>query len=74
MIGCKENLKLEEDLAGVRLEDHDLQNGVVELIPAGEIIRVDRTAPPLGRMRQVEWQGSMYGVFPQDLRKRCGSI
>jgi hypothetical protein len=65
---------LEEDLAGVRLEDHDLQNGVVELIPAGEIIRVDRTVPPLGRMQPVEWQGSMYGVFPQDLLKRCGSI
>jgi hypothetical protein len=73
MTSCKENLMLEEDLAGVRLEDHGLQNGVVELIPAGEIICVDRTAPLLGRMRQVEWQGSMYGVFPQDLVKRCGS-
>jgi putative hemolysin len=73
MSTCKENLMLEEDLAGVRLEEREHEKGVVVLIPAGEVIRVDSTAPRLGRMQQVEWQGSAYGVFPQDLLKRCGS-
>ena len=62
---------LEKDLAGVRLEEHEHEKSVLVLIPAGEVIRVDRTAPPLGRMQQVEWQGSAYGVFPKDLLKRC---
>ena len=73
MSACKEHLMLEKDLAGVQLEEHEHQKGVVVLIPAGEVIRVDSTAPHLGRMQKVEWQGSAYGVFPQDLLKRCGS-
>lgn len=71
MSTCKESLMLEKDLAGVRLEEREHEKSVLVLIPAGEVIRVDRTAPPLGRMQQVEWQGSAYGVFPQDLLKRC---
>ena len=71
MSTCKESLMLEKDIAGVRLEEHEREKGVLALIPAGAVIRVDRTAPPLGRMQQVEWQGSAYGVFPQDLLKRC---
>jgi hypothetical protein len=70
MSTCKEHLMLEKDLAGVRLEEHEHEEGVVALIPAGEVIRVDPTAPHLGRMQKVEWQGSVYGVFPQDLVKR----
>jgi hypothetical protein len=70
MSTCKESLMLEKDIAGVRLEEHEHKKGVLALIPAGAVIRVDRTAPPLGRMQQVEWQGSVYGVFPQDLLKR----
>ena len=72
MITCNESLMLEKDIAGVRLEEDEHQKGVLVLIPAGEVIQVDRTAPPLGRMQQVEWQGSAYGVFPQDLLERCG--
>ena len=68
MSTCKEHLMLEKELAGVRLEEHEV------LIPAGEVIRVDPTAPHLGRMQKVDWQGSAYGVFPQDLLKRGGSI
>jgi putative hemolysin len=74
MTTSRENLMLDEDLAGVRLEEHEHEKGVVVLIPAGEVIRIDPTAPRLGRMQKVEWQGSAYGVFPQDLLKRCGSI
>jgi hypothetical protein len=70
MSTCNDSLMLEKDIAGVRLEEHEPKKGVVVLIPAGEVIRVDRTAPPLGRMQQVEWQGFAYGVFPQDLLKR----
>jgi hypothetical protein len=70
MSTCNESLMLEKDIAGVRLEQYEHKNGVLVLIPAGAVIRVDRTAPPLGRMQQVEWQGSAYGVFPQDLLKR----
>jgi hypothetical protein len=70
MSTCKEHLMLEKDIAGVRLEEHKLEDGVVVLIPAGEVVRVDPTAPHLGRMQQVEWRGSAYGVFPQDLHKR----
>ena len=70
MSTCKESLMLEKDIAGVRLEEYEHKNGVLVLIPAGAVIRVDRTAPPLGRMQQVEWQGFAYGVFPQDLLKR----
>jgi hypothetical protein len=68
---CNDSLTLEKDIAGVRLEEHEHEKGVLVLIPAGEVIRVDPTSPPLGRMQQVEWQGSAYGVFPQDLLKRC---
>ena len=71
MSTCKEHLMVEKDLAGVRLEEQEREKGVVVLIPAGEVIRVDPTAPHLGRMQKVEWQGSAYGVFPQDLLKRC---
>ena len=74
MTTCSENLMLEKELAGVRLEEQEHEKGVVVLIPAGEVIRVDPTAPRLGRMQKVEWQGSAYGVFPQDLLNRCGSI
>jgi hypothetical protein len=63
MSTCKEHLMLEKDIAVVRLEEHKLEDGIVVLIPAGEVVRVDPTAPHLGRMQQVEWQGSAYGVF-----------
>jgi hypothetical protein len=74
MSTCKEHLMLEKDIAGVRLEEHKLENGVVVLIPAGEVVRVDRTVPLVDRMLPVEWNGSSYGVFSQDLRERADKV
>jgi len=70
---CARELVLEDDIPGVRLEDRDFKDPVLVLIPAGDVIHVDRTAPRIGRMQPVEWQGSKYGVFPQDLLKRSES-
>jgi hypothetical protein len=36
---------LEKDLAGIRLEGYEREKGAVVLIPAGDVIRVDPTAP-----------------------------
>jgi hypothetical protein len=70
---CAENLMLEDDIPGVRLEDRNFEDPVLVLIPAGDVIHVDQNAPRIGRMQPVEWQGSKYGVFPQDLLKRSES-
>jgi hypothetical protein len=70
-----EELKLEENIAAVRMGVHvagDHIEGVAVVIPAGEVIRFDRTAPLLDQMLQVEWNGSNYGVFPKDLLERTG--
>jgi hypothetical protein len=69
----KRKLKLEESIAGVHLADCGVGaqvTGVAEVIPAGEIVQVDRQAPVVGRLRQIEWNGSRYGVFPDDLLER----
>lgn len=73
----KEELKLVENIAAVRVgvpvaRDHI--DGVAVVIPAGEVIRFDRSAPLVDRMRQVEWNGSSYGVFPEDLLNRADKI
>jgi hypothetical protein len=68
----KEKLKLDENLAAVRFstqEDEDT-TGMAVVIPAGEIIQLDRAASLLGRMRQVEWKGATY-VFAEDLLNRA---
>lgn len=70
---CAENLMLEDDIPAVHLEGLNFKNPVLVLIPAGDVIHVDRTAPRIGRMQPVEWQGSKYGVFPQDLLKHSES-
>ena len=44
--------------------------GVAEVIPAGEIVQLDRQAPVVGHMRQIEWNGTRYGVFGDDLVER----
>ena len=70
-----EELKLVENIAAVRMDVHVPGNrieGVAVVIPAGEVIRFDRTAPLFDQMLQVEWNGSSYGVFPQDLLERTG--
>ena len=75
MGATKEELKLVENIAAVRMEGHaagDHIDGVAVVIPAGEVIRFERTAPLLDQMRQVEWNGSSYGVFPEDLKERTG--
>ena len=46
----------------------DEPEGIVTIIPLGEIIEVDRGAPLVGRLQQLHWKGSPYGVFPEDLR------
>jgi hypothetical protein len=67
----KEEQTLEEDLAAIRIHMHgDELTGVATVIPAGQVIQIDRAAPPVGRMRQVEWNGKSYGVFAQDLVDR----
>ena len=72
-----EELKLGESIAAVRMGGHpagDHIDGVVVLIPAGEVIRFERTTPLLDQMLPVEWNGSRYGVFPEDLRERAGQV
>jgi hypothetical protein len=73
----KQKLKLEENIAAVRFAefamDHDV-TGVAEVIPAGEIVQLDRKAPIVGHMRQIEWKGSRYGVFPDDLVERTDKL
>src|SRR5579864_7685856 len=70
-----EELKRVENIAAVRIGVHvtgDQIEGVAIVIPAGEAVRFDRTAPLLDQMLQVEWNGSNYGVFPKDLLERTG--
>jgi hypothetical protein len=69
----KQKLKLEENIAAVRFADFAMDDnvtGVAEVIPAGEIVKLDRRAPVVGHMRQIEWNGSRYGVFGDDLLER----
>ena len=73
----KEELKLVESIAAVRMGGHaagDHIDGVVVLIPAGEVIRFERTAPVVDQMLPVEWNGSTYGVFPEDLLERTDQV
>jgi hypothetical protein len=68
-----EELKLVEEIAAVRMGFQvagDHIEGVAVVIPAGEVVRFDRTAPLLDQMVRVEWQGSNYSVFPKDLQER----
>ena len=71
----KQEYRLKEGIAAVRLADigEDV-TGVVVVIPAGEIISLDRTAPIVGPIRQIEWNESRYGVFPDDLFKRTDKL
>jgi hypothetical protein len=73
----KRKLKLEESIAGVHLADcgiGDKVTGVAEVIPAGEIVKLDLRAPVVGHMRQIEWNGSRYGVFADDLLERTDKL
>ena len=68
-----EELKLLENIAAVRVDVQvagDHIKGVAVVIPAGEVIRFDRTALLVDEMLQVEWNDSRYGVFPKDLLER----
>jgi hypothetical protein len=67
----KEEQILEEDLAAIRIHMHGAElTGVATVIPAGQVIQIHRATPPVGRMRQVEWNGKSYRVFAQDLVDR----
>ena len=73
----KEKLKLEHDIAAVRLPKHFVDDdiaGIAVVIPTGEIVQLDGTALVLDRMLEIEWNGARYGVFPDDLRKRSGKV
>jgi hypothetical protein len=73
MDSSKQKLKLEENIAAVRFAEFamgDNVTGVAEIIPAGEIVQLDRKAPVVGHMRQIEWNGARYGVFGDDLVER----
>ena len=73
----KQKLKLEESIAAVRFAEFAMDDdvtGVAEVIPAGEIVHLDRQTPVVGHMRQIEWKGSRYGVFPDDLRERTDTL
>jgi hypothetical protein len=77
MNATKEELKLVGSIAAVRMGGHaagDHIDGVVVVIPAGEVIRFDRAAPLLDQMLPVEWNGSIYGVFPEDLLERADQV
>jgi hypothetical protein len=77
MDATKEELKLVESIAAVRMGDHaagDHIDGVVVTIPAGEVIRFERITPLLDQMLRVEWNGSSYGVFPEDLLERADQV
>jgi len=77
MNATKEELKLVENIAAVRMGGHvsgDHIDGVVVTIPAGEVIRFDRATPLLDQMLPVEWNGSSYGVFPEDLLERTDQV
>jgi hypothetical protein len=70
----KQKLSLCENLAAIRYSPREglkEVTGVAIVIPEGEIIELDRTAPLIGRMRLIEWNGFAYGVFPQDLQERA---
>jgi hypothetical protein len=72
-----EELKLVESIAAVRMGGHaagDHINGVVVLIPAGQVIRFQRTTPLLDQMLPVKWNGSSYGVFLEDLLEHAGQV
>jgi hypothetical protein len=69
----KEELKLVENIAAVPMGGHAAGghiDGVAVVIPAGEVIRFNRAAPLVDQMLPVEWNGSSYGVFRQDLLER----
>ena len=69
-----EKLKLYEKVAAVRFSTTAIVNeiaGVAEIIPAGEVIHIDLTAPLIGGMRQVDWKGILFGVFDRDLQERA---
>jgi len=73
----KQKLKLEENIAAVRFQEFavgDHVAGVAEIIPAGEIVHLDRKAPVVGHMRQIVWNGSRYGVFSEDLLERTDKL
>ena len=77
MHATKEELKLVESIAAIRMAGHaagDHINGVVVVIPAGEVVRFYRAAPLLDQMLPVEWNGSRYGVFPDDLLERADQV
>lgn len=72
-----EELKLIESIAAVRMGGHTAGHhiaGVVVTIPAGAVIRFERTAPLLDQMLPVECNGSSYGVFAEDLLERAHKV
>ena len=68
----QERLRLEENIAavfvGAYVAGHEVTGGAV-VIPAGEVIRFDRTTPLISRMLPIEWRGTKFGVFPETLLK-----
>ncbi len=72
-----EELKLGENIAAVRLGESvagENITGVAVIIPSGEIVQLNRTAPSVAGMLEIEWNGAKYGVFPDDLRRRSGKL
>jgi hypothetical protein len=65
-------LKLEQSIAAVLLGAYFAGDEIIGgalVIPAGEVIRFDRTRPLVSRMLQIEWKRAKYGVFPETLFK-----
>ena len=68
----QERLRLERGIAAVFLEVCVAGGGVTGaalVIPAGEVIRFDRTAPLISRMLPIEWRRTKLAVFPETLLK-----
>jgi hypothetical protein len=73
----KEEFKLVENIAAVRVGGNaagDHIDGVVVVIPAGEVIRFNRGTPLVDQMLAIEWNGSSYRVFPKDLLERADQV
>ena len=71
--GYGRKLKLVESIAAVRIGGQVVGNhieGVAVIIPAGQVIRFDRTEPLVNQLLPVEWNRSRYGVFLKDLLER----
>jgi hypothetical protein len=75
MVNNNKKIKLEEDIAAIRVDARSKTNeasGVALIIPAGEIIELDQeVAPFAGGMQGVMFKGTTHALFLEDLLQRA---